>query len=495
METNRLSLKRKIRANLELKRGTIAVVAIAIILMFIMAISCIAVIVMEYNSYSRSVADTTQTDAMKAKENLLIQASTSSESTIVTATNEGSTPSMIVAVLTQNPSDNSINYYNLAQPVTCTVLGEDTFSVNQLIQQNWEIGVLTSLGNVFWKTQLQQTPNPTPTPTPTPTPQPWLTGWQYRKSHTINPATGAGTGYQIKITVYYGAGTDNGANVYLNSHGRTDFGDLRFTASDSVTPLSYWMENQVNSNYAVFWVKITDDLSTSPATIYIYYGNPTATTTSNGATTFLMFRDVVTDLQSQFGPASLTTYPNTQDPGDGFSSGSSIDGVYASSCLWYRYWGGKQYQSDSGTSPYIYLQGFVQGGNYGNDGIDIRFRVNAAPTSWQGSNVIGADTTVNRKHIVVLDYNVIGGSGIYFYSTWTPDNYNDFPSGTIAASYSLTATSRTLQEFTYSGAVAHTVIGYQSSGNSITLYHSYYAIAKYASSEPSQGAWGTETQP
>ena len=495
MENNRLNPKPKIKAKLKLKRGTIAVGAIAIILMFIMAISCIAIIVMEYNSYSRSVAGTTQTEAMKAKENLLIQASTSSESTTVTATNEGSTPSMIVAVLSLDPSDNSINYYNLAQPITCTVLGEGTFSVNQPIQPNWRIGVLTSLGNVFWKTQQQPTPTPTQTPTPTPTPGPWLAGWQYRKSHVIQSATGTGTNYQVKITVYFGSGTDNGGNVYLNSHSRTDFGDVRFTASDSVTPLSYWMENQVNSNYAVFWVKITGDLSTSPATIYIYYGNPSATTTSNGATTFLMFRDIVTDIQSQFGPAPLTTYSNTQDPGDGFTSGSSIDGVYASPCLWFRYWGGKQYQSYIGTSPYLYLQGFVQGGNYGTDGIDVRFRVNAAPTGWQGSNVIGADSAVNRKHIVVLDYNVVGGSGLNFYSSWTPDNYNDLPSGTIAASYSLTATSRTLQEFTYSGAVAHTAIGFQSSGNSITLYHVYYAIAKYASSEPSQGTWGPESQP
>ncbi len=495
METNVLKKAKRIKANLKLKRGTIAVGAIAIILMFLMAISCIAVIVLEYNSYSRSVAGTTQTDAMKAKENLSIQASPSTETTALAATNEGSTPSIIVAVLAQNPSDNSITYYNLAQPITCTVLGEETFSINQQIQQDWQIGVLTSLGNVFWKTQLQQTPNPTLTPTPTPTPQPWLTGWQYRKSHTINPATGAGTDYQIKITVYYGTGTDNGANVYLNSHGRTDFADVRFTASDHVTLLSYWTENVVTSNYAVFWVKINDDLSTNPATIYMYYSNPTATTTSNGAATFLMFRDVIADLQTQFGSAALTTYSNTQDPGDGFASGTAIDGAYASSCLWFRYWGGKQYQSYTGTSPYIYVQGFVQAGNYGNAGIDLRFRSSAAPVGWQGSNAIGADTAVNRKHIAILDYNVVGGSGLYFYSSWTPDNYNDLPSGTIAASYSLTATSRTLQEFTYSGAIAHTVIGYQSSGNSITLYHAYYAIAKYTSSEPNQGTWGPESQP
>lgn len=32
----------------------------------------------------------------------------------------------------------------------------------------------------------------------------WLVGWDYRKSHTILKATGAGTNYQIKLTVHYG---------------------------------------------------------------------------------------------------------------------------------------------------------------------------------------------------------------------------------------------------------------------------------------------------
>jgi hypothetical protein len=71
----------------------------------------------------------------------------------------------------------------------------------------------------------------------------WLTGWSYRKSHVINNATGAGTDYQISITIHYGSGTDSGANVYANSHCKTDFGDIRFTSDDGSTLLNYWMDN------------------------------------------------------------------------------------------------------------------------------------------------------------------------------------------------------------------------------------------------------------
>jgi hypothetical protein len=104
----------------------------------------------------------------------------------------------------------------------------------------------------------------------------WLTGWQYRKRHVINPASGAGTNYPVHITVYYGSGTDNGENVYLNGRCKSDFTDIRFTKSDGSTLLSYWMESVSSGNYATFWVQVSDDLNTNPATIYIYYGNPSA---------------------------------------------------------------------------------------------------------------------------------------------------------------------------------------------------------------------------
>jgi hypothetical protein len=119
----------------------------------------------------------------------------------------------------------------------------------------------------------------------------WLTGWTYRKSHVINGAYGAGTNYQVRIVAHYGSGTDNNSDVYLNSHCRTDFGDVRFTDDDGSTLLDCWMESKVDSDNAVFWVEVADDLSTVAATIYVYYGKADATTTSNGDNTFLFFDD------------------------------------------------------------------------------------------------------------------------------------------------------------------------------------------------------------
>jgi len=118
----------------------------------------------------------------------------------------------------------------------------------------------------------------------------WLSGWQYRKSHEIVGSTaGAQTNYQIRIKVHRTTGADSGEDVYVGTKCRADFGDIRFTKSDGVTLLDYWLE-EYDGDVATFWVEV-DNIPASPdtTTIYIYYGNPSATTTSNGDNTFLFF--------------------------------------------------------------------------------------------------------------------------------------------------------------------------------------------------------------
>lgn len=122
----------------------------------------------------------------------------------------------------------------------------------------------------------------------------WLNGWNYRKSHKILGSTaGSVTEYQIRIIVHYGSGTDSGEHIYLNGKCRTDFGDIRFTKNDGGTQLNYWMEEKVNGDYAIFWVKVPYIPANPNSTIiFIYYGKPDATTTSNGESTFPFFDDM-----------------------------------------------------------------------------------------------------------------------------------------------------------------------------------------------------------
>jgi hypothetical protein len=169
----------------------------------------------------------------------------------------------------------------------------------------------------------------------------WLTGWGYRKSHGINYAAGAGTLYQKQITVHYGSGTDGDDDVYLNSNCRTDFGDVRFTDNDGSTLLDCWRESKVDSDNAVFWVEVIDDLSTVAATIYVYYGKSDATypylasETAHGEATFIFFEDFNTlttgELNGQHGwSGTAARYAvQTSVVKEGAKAGSTTSGADA----------------------------------------------------------------------------------------------------------------------------------------------------------------------
>lgn len=127
----------------------------------------------------------------------------------------------------------------------------------------------------------------------------WLDGWEYRKSHAINPAAGAGTNYPVLIHAMSGTGTDTtetyqgipAGKVYLNGRAQADFDDIRFTAADGVTLLDYCVESKTDGVDAYIWVEIAADISSVGTTIYVYYGNAAATSASNGNAVFTFYDD------------------------------------------------------------------------------------------------------------------------------------------------------------------------------------------------------------
>lgn len=80
-------------------------------------------------------------------------------------------------------------------------------------------------------------------------------------------------------------------NVSYDTDMNSDFSDLRFTNASENTELDYWIESKVTSSWAYVWVELAENITTTNQTLaYIYYGNPSATTTSNFLTPF-MFSD------------------------------------------------------------------------------------------------------------------------------------------------------------------------------------------------------------
>lgn len=71
---------------------------------------------------------------------------------------------------------------------------------------------------------------------------------------------------------------------------RSDCGDIRFTDSDGSTLINYWIESGQNTVSTKIWIKIPS-ISAGTNTIYVYYGNASATSASNGTNIFLFFDD------------------------------------------------------------------------------------------------------------------------------------------------------------------------------------------------------------
>jgi hypothetical protein len=118
----------------------------------------------------------------------------------------------------------------------------------------------------------------------------WLSGWSYRKSHLILGSVGAGTDYQVNVTVHYGSGTDDGTDIYCNSYVNPDFSDLRFTDNDGLTLLSHWRESYFAFDNATFWIRVQDNLDFD-ASFFVYFGNSEALSISDGEATFIFFDD------------------------------------------------------------------------------------------------------------------------------------------------------------------------------------------------------------
>jgi len=109
--------------------------------------------------------------------------------------------------------------------------------------------------------------------------------WKYRKPISLNNTQNPNqlTEFQVPITF-------DSASLISEGKMRTDCGDLRFTDING-SLFSYWIRSGINTENTKVWVKVPLISANSLTTIYMYYGNPSATTESNGSATFEFFDD------------------------------------------------------------------------------------------------------------------------------------------------------------------------------------------------------------
>jgi hypothetical protein len=111
---------------------------------------------------------------------------------------------------------------------------------------------------------------------------PGLAGYTYRKPVSITNANSALSDYQVQLNL-------DTASLITGGKMKSDCGDMRFSA-DGATQLSYWIESGCNTANTIVWVKIPS-LASGNTTIYLYYGNPSMVSASNGNATFRLFDD------------------------------------------------------------------------------------------------------------------------------------------------------------------------------------------------------------
>lgn len=102
----------------------------------------------------------------------------------------------------------------------------------------------------------------------------WNSSWEYKQAINVKENDGvAWNNYTVLIPVTY----DDDMNA--------DFSDLRFTNGDEDTELGYWIQNKTDSTSANVWVNVSLTANVN-TTIYMYYGNAGASTSSSRANVF-----------------------------------------------------------------------------------------------------------------------------------------------------------------------------------------------------------------
>jgi len=107
----------------------------------------------------------------------------------------------------------------------------------------------------------------------------WLPGSTKQRVVTVtNSNASALTDFQVLVNVTY------------DSDMNSDFSDIRFT-NVAGTELDHWLESKTDSTSAKFWVEVPSIAASADTTIYLHYGNPSASSASNGDNTFVFFDD------------------------------------------------------------------------------------------------------------------------------------------------------------------------------------------------------------
>lgn len=118
-----------------------------------------------------------------------------------------------------------------------------------------------------------------------------LCNWQYYRKITVNNSANSDTLIDYTVLLYV-----NTAQLITDGKVNADGSDIRFT-TNFIDDLEYWIEPGIQNEHGMnddsthIWVKVPVIPALSNTTLYMFYGNPTASAKSNISTTFLFGDD------------------------------------------------------------------------------------------------------------------------------------------------------------------------------------------------------------
>lgn len=271
--------------------------------------------------------------------------------------------------------------------------------------------------------------------------------WTRRKPVTISNFQ---ADFQTKVVVAYAIDM------------KPDFSDIRFYDPTTYQELPYWIESKIDSTTATVWVK-----TRTSSAIYLYYGNPAATSSANGASTFQFFDDFS---GTTINTAKWTTVGNYYSQNDEIistgGSGSWDSGMYSVTNFarpfifevnQYRTAGGNMMIGAKNTGTGISYTDFTHAAYPVYDGNGNRLLV-YEDGNWRGDNLktISSDVWQHYKFDVF-------SPGAKFYHGSSPATYTNYYTST----YSYTSPLK---------------IGFTNANTAFRLDNA--KVRKYASPEP-----------
>ncbi len=158
-----------------------------------------------------------------------------------------------------------------------------------------------------------------------------LSDWDHRQNISISNTAGNLSYYQVKIEL-------NSLNIGTNWNWSNNGNDIRFTyynsSSETETEIPFWIESwNSTAETSTIRVNVTYLENNTDTTIYLYYGNPSAPSTSNGTNTFEFFDDFesfnLDDWEKEYSGSTLSQVSDPAISGRGHVLKYDGNGWYA----------------------------------------------------------------------------------------------------------------------------------------------------------------------